>query len=75
MTYNGVVVMSKEVIEAASRGEVVSGKSVPYFVTAPIFQTSSEKYSWLNKVQAIGKLVEFKRGEDSYVKYDVFVVR
>jgi Protein of unknown function (DUF3237) len=75
MTYNGIVVLSKEVTDALSRGEVVTDKTVPYFVTAPTFQTSSEKYSWLNKVQAVGKMVELKRGEGGYIKYDVFTVR
>ena len=75
MTYNGISVLSKEITEALSRGEVVTDKTVPYFVTAPTFQTSSEKYSWLNKVQAVGKMVELKRGEGAYIKYDVFVVR
>jgi hypothetical protein len=75
MTYNGIFVTSKEVADALSRGELVTGKAVPYFVTAPTFQTSSEKYSWLNNVQAVGKMVELKRGEGAYIKYDVFVVR
>ena len=76
MTYGGIVVSSKEAGDALGRGEVVTGKTWPYFITAPTFRTSSEKYYWLNKVQAVGKMVEIKRGgEDSYVKYDVFIVR
>jgi len=75
MTFNGIVVLSKEVTDALSRGEVVTDKTVPYFVTAPTFQTSSEKYGWLNKVQAVGKMVEYKRGEGAYSKFDVFIVR
>jgi hypothetical protein len=71
----GIFVESKEVTDALNRGEVVTDKSVPYFVTAPTFQTSSQKYSWLNKIQAVGKMVELKRGEDAYIKYDVFIVR
>ena len=43
--------------------------------TAPTFQTSSEKYAWLNGVQAVGKMVEVKVGAGGYVKYDVFIVR
>ena len=75
MTYNGIAVLTKEVMDALSRGEVVTDKTVPYFMSAPTFQTSSEKYGWLNKVQAIGKMVELKRGEGAYIKYDVFSVR
>lgn len=75
MTYNGVFVTSKEVTDALGRGEVVTQKTVPYFVTAPTFRTSSDKYDWLNKVQAVGKMVELKRGDGAYIKYDVFIVR
>jgi hypothetical protein len=75
MTYNGIFVTSKEVTDALARGEVVTGKAVPYFVTAPTFETSSEKYGWLNGVQAVGKMVELKRGEGAYIKYDIFIVR
>lgn len=75
MTYNGIFVTSKDVTDALGRGEVVTQKTVPYFVTAPTFQTSSEKYGWLNKVQAVGKMVELKRGDGAYIKYDVFIVR
>lgn len=75
MNYNGVVVGSKEAGDALARGEVVTDKTFPYFITAPTFQTSSEKYAWLNKVQTIGKMVEVKRGEGSYVKYDIFIIR
>ena len=37
MTYNGIAVLSKEATDALSRGEVVTDKTVPYFVTAPTF--------------------------------------
>lgn len=76
MSYLGVVAMSKEAAEALARGEVLNAKSVPYFINTPLFQTSSEKYGWLNKVQAVGKMVELKRTPaDAYVKYDIFVLR
>ena len=75
MTYNGVFVPSPEVNDALGRGETVTDKTVPYFVMAPTFQTSSEKYGWLNKVQAVGKMVELRRGDKAYIKYDVFIVK
>lgn len=75
MTYNGIALASKEVAEALAKGETLTDKTFPYFITAPTFQTSAEKYAWLNKVQAIGKMVEVKRGESPYVKYDIFIVR
>jgi hypothetical protein len=75
MTYNGIYVTSDEVAAALARGEVVTDRTVPYFVIAPTFQTSSEKYAWLNGVQAVGKMIELKTGEGYYIKYDVFTVR
>ena len=47
----------------------------PNFVTAPTFQTAAEKYDWMNKIQTVGKMVEFKRTDPMHVKYDVFIVR
>jgi hypothetical protein len=40
-----------------------------------VFQTSSEKYTWLNHVQRVGKVVEVRAGANGYVRYDIFVVR
>lgn len=31
-----------------------------YIITAPTFQTKSEKYAWLNNIQAVGKMVEYR---------------
>jgi hypothetical protein len=31
------------------------------------------RYAWLNSVQCVGKMLEVQK--DSYVKYDIFVVR
>lgn len=75
MAYNGVIQQSKESAERLNKGEVLRTKDVPYFVTAPTFETAAEKYAWLNGVQAINKLVEVKMGEGSYIKYDVFIVK
>ena len=76
MTYGGVVVGSKEATEALARGEVLNDKGLPYFITTPQFQTSSEKYAWMNQLQAVGKMVELKRAKnDAYVKYDIFGLR
>ena len=75
VSYNGIVQHSKESAERLMKGEVLTDKDMPYFVTAPTFQTSSPKYAWLNAVQAIAKMVEVKAGDGGYVKYDVFIVR
>jgi len=75
ISFNGILQHSKESAERAREGEVLASRDVPYFVAAPTFQTSSEKYAWLNSVQAVMKMVEIKVGEDGYVRYDVFIVR
>ncbi|HEY1810341.1 MAG TPA: DUF3237 domain-containing protein [Acidobacteriaceae bacterium] len=72
ITYNGIVSGGKESEERAEKGEVRTPKDT-YFIIAPTMETSSSKYAWLNGVQCIGKMVEVKR--NSYVKYDIFVVR
>jgi Protein of unknown function (DUF3237) len=72
ITYNGIFMDSKETEARASKGEVLTAKDL-YFVIAPTMQTSAKQYDWLNAVQCIGKMVSYK--SDSYVKYDIFVVR
>ena len=75
MSYNGILQHSAESAERMNKGELLTTKDIPYFVTAPTFQTAAPKYAWLNSVQAINKVVELKIGDGGYVKYDVFVVR
>ena len=46
-----------------------------YFVINPVFETSSEKYGWLNDVVCVGKdLAPPGTGEDC-AKYEIFLVR
>ena len=75
ISYNGVMQHSAASGEKLNKGELLTTKDIPYFITAPTFQTSAPKYAWLNSVQTIGKVVELKLGEGGYVKYDIFVVR
>ncbi len=75
ITYNGIIAHSPESAEKMSRGEMLTSKDLPYFVTAPTFQTAAPKYAWLNGVQAVSKMVEVKLGDGGYVKYDTFIVR
>ena len=75
VSYNGIIRHSRESAERMMKGEVLTDKDLPYFIIAPTFQTSSEKYAWLNGVQAVGKIVEVKAGDGGYVKYDIFIVR
>jgi hypothetical protein len=50
-----------------NRGDAVDPASY-YFRTTPYFETSSEKYAWLNRICAIatGSRVEDRRGFQVY---------
>lgn len=72
ISYNGIFKDSEETAARAGKGEVLTSKDL-YFVIAPTMQTSAKKYDWLNGVQCIGKMVSYK--SDTFVKYDIFVVR
>lgn len=74
ITYNGIISHSKESYDRLMKGEVLTSKD-HYFIISPTMQTSSEKYAWLNQVQCVGKVVEVKVGENSFVKYDIYIVR
>jgi hypothetical protein len=69
--YGGVIVSSKEVMDRFNKGELITSKE-EYFITAPRFTTGSKKYEWLNRVQAVGKMVEV---QNNRIKYDIFTIR
>ncbi|HKX10259.1 MAG TPA: DUF3237 domain-containing protein [Stellaceae bacterium] len=52
MTWKGFRHGPKDVIERLNRGEVVDPATY-YFRTTPYFETSSEKYAWMNRICAI----------------------
>jgi hypothetical protein len=72
VAYNGVRQCSKEVAERVVKGELIKQGDC-YFIISPTFETKSEKYGWLNGVQAVGKALELKRGD--HVTYDIFAVK
>ena len=52
--YYGVLVMNEKVVQALESGaETQFGDT--YFVTQPRFETSDERYSWLNSVMAVAE--------------------
>ena len=53
MTYLGMRHGPKEVMERLGRGENVS-PSEYYMRVTPCFETSSEKYGWLNRIVSVG---------------------
>ncbi len=72
VSYNGIQQCSKEATDRLVNNELVKGDDC-YFIIAPTFETSSDKYSWLNAVQTVGKMVELKRGD--HIKYDIFIIK
>jgi hypothetical protein len=52
MAYQGLRHGPKEVLEALGRGETVNPTSY-YMRVVPVFETSSEKYGWLNRVVSV----------------------
>jgi hypothetical protein len=52
MTWKGLRHGPKEVIERLNHGESVDPGSY-YFRTTPYFETSSEKYGWMNRICSI----------------------
>ena len=76
LTYNGVIEHTEASLAKQKNGEKYTHDDLTYFVAAPTIQTASKKYGYLNRVQLINKFVEARRSkEDSYVMYDVFIVR
>jgi hypothetical protein len=72
LTYNGIISRSREVAKRVASGEVLTSAD-EYFLMVPTMETSSKAYLWLNHVQCVGKMVEVKTGDSSFVKYDIFV--
>ena len=52
MTWKGFRHGPKEVIDRLNRGETVDPGTY-YFRTTPYFETSSEKYDWMNRICSI----------------------
>jgi Protein of unknown function (DUF3237) len=71
-SYNGVIQCGKEQIDKLNAGEELKAGDC-HFITAPTFETKSEKYAWLNAVQAVGKMISLKRGD--HITYDIFAAK
>lgn len=74
LTFGGVLHLEEREANRLRNGEVLKADDC-YSITTPTFQTSSQKYFWLNRIQAIGKLIEATAGEDSHATYDIFIVK
>ena len=53
MTYPGIRRGPKEVLDRIARGEVVNATEY-YMRITPLFETSSDRYSWLNNIVSVG---------------------
>jgi hypothetical protein len=69
MTYRGVRHASPEVNARIARGELLPASEY-YLRTAPFFETSSERYGWLNKIVTVGVGERLRDG----VVYEVFEI-
>lgn len=71
--YSGLIDWSEEKLRRCRQGETLKGSDL-YLRSAPVFKTRSEKYMWLNDIQAVGILKELKCGADFSVSYDIYSV-
>lgn len=69
MSYRGVRRASAEVSAKIARGETVR-RDEYYLRTAPFFETSAERYSWLNRIVSVGVGERIPNG----AAYDIFEV-
>ena len=53
MTYPGIRRGPKEVLDRIARSEVVNATEY-YMRITPLFETSSDKYGWLNNIMSVG---------------------
>jgi steroid delta-isomerase-like uncharacterized protein len=69
-SYGGVFCAASAIFERLKAGEPVD-PSAYYFRTAPLFETASAKYGWLNGLLAIG----YGRRTPGQVSYTVYAIR
>ncbi|MEM9356681.1 MAG: DUF3237 domain-containing protein [Pseudomonadota bacterium] len=69
MHYTGVRYGTREVMDRIARGDTVD-PSEYYLRNTPYFETSSEKYDWLNRIVSVG----VGRRMPDHAAYDVFQI-
>lgn len=74
VSYGGVISVAADDFMRMAGGATLTSDNM-YFITTPVFQTSHEKYAWLNRIQAVAKVVGVKGGDGGFVSYDVFAVK
>jgi hypothetical protein len=74
MSYNGIFQCEEDIFGRYLKGQTLKSDDC-YFISAPRFETRSERYGWLNGIQAVGKMIEVTRGDDAHLIYDIFSIR
>jgi hypothetical protein len=69
MSYRGLRHGPKEVMDRLNKGEKVDPAQY-YFRMVPVFETASEKYSWLNRIVSVAT----GQRESTGPIYDVYEV-
>jgi hypothetical protein len=69
--YSGIVDMTKEEADKFLSGEIPANLSI--YVT-PRFETSHQKYKWLNRVQAVGRGSVEREGDRFKVTYSWYIL-
>jgi hypothetical protein len=73
---NGVIAHSEQSAAKMASGTPISHADAACFVVAPTFRTGAEEYAWLDRVQAVGKMVQQSFDPaNRFIKYDFFIVR
>jgi hypothetical protein len=67
--YRGYIAMPPTVLAKMQAGRAIDWTEY-YFRTAPFFETSSQKYAWINNVLAVG-IGEIGRRAVSYTVYEI----
>ena len=75
--YEGKVKLNEKGQEKMASGQIINNNDA-IWITTPQFQTTSEKYSWMNDYMFVGRVMELQmpneNGKEPYVKYAWFKV-
>jgi len=69
MSYQGIYNIPPELLQRILGGETMDSSEY-YLRTTPVFETASEKYSWLNRLVAVGVGTRTPTGLD-YIVYAI----
>ncbi len=69
-SYTGLLRMDEGLADRIAAGENIPGDEM-YFRSTPYFETTSDKYAWMNDIVAVGRMAAFGGGR---ARYEVFTV-